>query len=77
MTVPTVHRDEHWADRPVFGEWPQFSAQVHGLTEPLLLETAEPAAEAVGGGLAPATCWHPPRPAQPGPIGERSGPGCG
>ncbi|MET9388615.1 DUF4241 domain-containing protein [Streptomyces sp. NPDC002928] len=76
VTVPKVRRDEHWADRPVFGEWPLLSARFHGLAEPPVFEITEAAAAADdGSGLAPATCWRPPRPAQPGSIGElfRSG----
>ncbi|MFJ5156391.1 DUF4241 domain-containing protein [Streptomyces sp. NPDC088353] len=76
VTVPGVRDDERWTDRHVFGEWPLLSAQVHGLTEPPVFEVTEAAAAADdGGGLAPATCWRPPRPAQPGPIGELFRPG--
>ncbi|MEU6011091.1 DUF4241 domain-containing protein [Streptomyces sp. NPDC047453] len=71
-----VRDDERWTDRPVFGEWPLLSAQVHGLTEPPVFEITEAAAAADdGSGLAPATCWRPPRPVQPGPIGELFRPG--
>ncbi|MFJ5900915.1 DUF4241 domain-containing protein [Streptomyces sp. NPDC093064] len=76
VTVPGVRDDERWMDRPVFGEWPLLSAQVHGLTEPPVFEITEAAAAADdGSGLASATCWRPPRPAQPGPIGELFRPG--
>ncbi|WP_225080947.1 DUF4241 domain-containing protein [Streptomyces sp. CoT10] len=76
VTVPRVRDDERWTDRPVFGEWPLLSAQVHGFKEPPVFEITEVAAAAGdGGGLAPATCWRPPRPAQPGPIGELFRPG--
>ncbi|MGW0817677.1 DUF4241 domain-containing protein [Streptomyces viridiviolaceus] len=76
VTVPRVRDDERWTDRPVFGEWPLLSAQVHGLTKPPVFELAEVAAAADdGSGPAPATCWRPPRPAQPGPIGELFRPG--
>ncbi|MFI1183479.1 DUF4241 domain-containing protein [Streptomyces sp. NPDC020799] len=75
VTVPGVRHDR-WTDRPVFGEWPLFSARFHGLTEPPVFEITEAAVAADGGtGLAPATCWRPPRPAQPGPIGELFRPG--
>ncbi|MFC9669949.1 DUF4241 domain-containing protein [Streptomyces sp. NPDC056949] len=75
-TVPRVRDDERWTVRPVFGEWPLFSAGFHGLTEPPVFEITEAAAAAEdGGGIAPATCWRPPRPAQPGPIGELFRPG--
>ncbi|MFB7739916.1 DUF4241 domain-containing protein [Streptomyces sp. NPDC056112] len=76
VTVPRVRDDERWTDRPVFGEWPLLSAQVHGFKGPPVFEITEVAAAAGdGGGLAPATCWRPPRPAQPGPIGELFRPG--
>ncbi|MFJ1865260.1 DUF4241 domain-containing protein [Streptomyces sp. NPDC088097] len=75
VTVPEVRDDERWTDRPVFGEWPLLSAQVHGLTEPPVFEITEAATAADGSGPAPATCRRPPRPAQPGPIGELFRPG--
>ncbi|MEU6986427.1 DUF4241 domain-containing protein [Streptomyces sp. NPDC046324] len=75
-TVPRVGDDERWAERPAFGEWPLFSARSHGLTEPPVFEITEPAAAAADGSRgAPTTCWHPPRPAQPCPIGELFRPG--
>ncbi|CAL9334577.1 hypothetical protein SUDANB96_00145 [Streptomyces sp. enrichment culture] len=74
VTVPRVRDDERWMDRPAFGEWPLLSAQVHGLTEPLVFEIGE-AADDSGGGPAPDTCWRPPLPAQPGPISELFQPG--
>ncbi|MGW2049914.1 DUF4241 domain-containing protein [Streptomyces sp. NPDC001858] len=74
ITVPRADDDERWTDRPAFTEWPLFSARLHGLTKPPVFEIVEPAAAAAaateGRGLAPTTCWRPPRPAQPGPIGE-------
>ncbi|MFH7594584.1 DUF4241 domain-containing protein [Streptomyces racemochromogenes] len=73
VTVPEVPEEERWTDRPAFGEWPLFSARVHGLAEPLRFETA--GADGDGSGLAPATCWRPPRPARPGPISELFRPG--
>ncbi|MFD3554469.1 DUF4241 domain-containing protein [Streptomyces goshikiensis] len=76
ITVPRVGDDERWTDRPAFGEWPLLSARSHGLTEPPVFEMTEPAAAAAdGSGLPPTTCWHPPRPVQPGPIGELFRPG--
>lgn len=76
VTVPRVGDDERWTDRPTFGEWPLFSARSHGLTEPPAFEITGPAAAAADGSpLAPTTCWRPPRPAQPGPIGELFRPG--
>ncbi|MCX5402652.1 DUF4241 domain-containing protein [Streptomyces sp. NBC_00335] len=76
VTAPRSRDDEHWVDRPVFGEWPLLSSQVHGLTETPVLDVAEPTAAATdGSGLAPTTCWCPPHPAQPGPIGELFRPG--
>ncbi|MEU6106694.1 hypothetical protein, partial [Streptomyces flaveolus] len=75
-TSPRLRDDERWMDRPAFGEWPLLSAQVHGLTEPPAFEAAEVAEAAEpGDGGAPATCWRPPRPAQPGPISELFRPG--
>ncbi|MFE9827015.1 DUF4241 domain-containing protein [Streptomyces sp. NPDC005791] len=63
-------------DRPAFEEWPLLSAQVHGLIEPPAFEAAEvPEAVEPGDGDAPATCWRPPRAAQPGPINELFRPG--
>ncbi|THA78677.1 DUF4241 domain-containing protein [Streptomyces sp. A0592] len=87
-TTPALSDDERWMVRPAFGEWPLLSARVHGFSEPPVLvaakvaESAE-AAEAVEGvegfhgarGSAPATCWRPPQPARPGPIGELFRPG--
>ncbi|MET9962785.1 DUF4241 domain-containing protein [Streptomyces sp. NPDC006326] len=76
VTTPTLREDERWMDRPAFGEWPLLSAQFHGLTEPPAFEVAEVAGAAEpGDGDAPATCWRPPRPAQPGPINELFRPG--
>ncbi|MFE5485912.1 DUF4241 domain-containing protein [Streptomyces sp. NPDC056527] len=76
VTVPKVGDDERWTDRPAFGEWPLFSARSQGLTESPVFEITAPAAAATdGSGLAPTTCWRPPRPAQPGPIGELFRPG--
>lgn len=76
ITVPQVRDNERWTDRPVFGEWPLLSARFHGLTEAQVFAVAEPAAAADdSSGRAPATCWRPPRPAQPGPIGELFRPG--
>ncbi|MEU3355174.1 DUF4241 domain-containing protein [Streptomyces sp. NPDC037389] len=75
-TMPSVRDDERWMDRPVFGEWPLLSAQLHGLTERPAFEITEAAAAADDGSkLAPATCWCPPRPARPGPISELFRPG--
>ncbi|MET9852142.1 DUF4241 domain-containing protein [Streptomyces sp. NPDC006450] len=71
VTVPGIGDDERWTDRPAFGEWPLFSARSHELTEPPVFEITELAAAAsAGSGHVPTTCWRPPRPAQPGPIGE-------
>ncbi|RAJ50748.1 uncharacterized protein DUF4241 [Streptomyces sp. KhCrAH-43] len=76
ITVPRVSDDERWTDRPAFGEWPLFSARSHGLTEPPVFDITEPPVAATyGNGLAPTTCWRPPRPAQPGPISELFHPG--
>ncbi|MFE5719944.1 DUF4241 domain-containing protein [Streptomyces erythrochromogenes] len=79
VTSPSLPDDERWMDRPAFGEWPLLSAQVHRLVEPPTFVAAE-AGEAGEGGQAgdvdaPATCWRPPRPAQPGPINELFRPG--
>lgn len=75
-TVPRVRDNDRWTDRPEFGEWPLLSARLHGLAEPPLFEVAESTAAADDdSGFAPATCWRPPRPAQPGPIGELFRPG--
>ncbi|MGW2202079.1 DUF4241 domain-containing protein [Streptomyces sp. NPDC001774] len=75
-TAPRVGDDERWCPRPAFGEWPLFSARSQALTEPPVFEITEPAAAAaVDSGLAPPTCWQPPRPVQPGPIGELFRPG--
>ncbi|MGW0032801.1 DUF4241 domain-containing protein [Streptomyces sp. NPDC003314] len=75
-TSPEVQEDERWMDRPAFGEWPLLSAQVHELIEPVSFGAAEVAEAAEPGGAdAPATCWRPPRPAQPGPINELFRPG--
>ncbi|WP_327302156.1 DUF4241 domain-containing protein [Streptomyces sp. NBC_01298] len=78
ITVPQVRDDERWMERPVFGEWPLLSARFHGMPETLSFEIAEAAAAAddsISSGHAPATCWRPPRPVQPGPIGELFRPG--
>ncbi|WP_432079669.1 DUF4241 domain-containing protein [Streptomyces sp. YPW6] len=76
ITSPGLRDDERWMDRPAFGEWPLLSAQVHGLSEPPAFEPAEVAEAAEPGeGDTPATCWRPPRPAQPGPINELFRPG--
>ncbi|MFD8990343.1 DUF4241 domain-containing protein [Streptomyces goshikiensis] len=76
VTVPRSRDDERWVDRSAFREWPLLSAQVHGHTEPPVFEITEPAAATADGGeLAATTRWRPPRPAQPGPIGELFRPG--
>ncbi len=76
ITSPAFRDDERWMDRHAFGEWPLVSAQVHGFIEPLDFEAAEVAEAAEPGDEdAPATCWRPPRPAQPGPISELFRPG--
>ncbi|MCX5376611.1 DUF4241 domain-containing protein [Streptomyces sp. NBC_00091] len=73
-TVPKVREDERWMVRPAFGEWPLLSAQAQGLTGAPVFEVAE-AEPGVAEGDAPATCWRPPRIAQPGPISELFRPG--
>ncbi|PKT71309.1 hypothetical protein CW362_19885 [Streptomyces populi] len=76
VTVPRVRDEERWMNRPAFGAWPLLSAQVHGLTEPPVFEITEGGAAADdASGSAPVTCWRPPRPARPGPIGELFRPG--
>ncbi|MFB7100550.1 DUF4241 domain-containing protein [Streptomyces hydrogenans] len=93
VTVPRVREDERWMDRPVFGEWPLLSAEVHGLTEPSFVEPYEQPVDETSqraaydgddNGVdsahgdddgAPATCWRPPRPAQPGPLTKLFRPG--
>ncbi|WP_411105150.1 DUF4241 domain-containing protein [Streptomyces sp. cmx-4-9] len=78
ITVPQLREDERWVERPVFGEWPLLSARFHGVAEAPVFEFAQAAPTAddySGHAPAPATCWHPPRPAQPGPIGELFRPG--
>ncbi|MFJ3828794.1 DUF4241 domain-containing protein [Streptomyces sp. NPDC090046] len=83
VTSPRLGEDERWMDRPAFGGWPLLSARMHGLTAPPVFEAAAEVAEAVeaaeaaesGDTDAPATCWRPPRPAQPGPINELFRPG--
>ncbi|MEU9036160.1 DUF4241 domain-containing protein [Streptomyces sp. NPDC048352] len=72
-TSAGLRDDERWMDRPAFGEWPLLSARMHGLTEPPVFEAA--VVSEGDGGEAPATCWRPPRPAQPGRIGELFRPG--
>ncbi|MGW2823683.1 DUF4241 domain-containing protein [Streptomyces sp. NPDC001443] len=73
VTLPRVRDHERWTDRPDFGDWPLFSARVHGLTRPPVFETTEATGDSSG--LRPVTCWRPPRPAQPGPITELFRPG--
>ncbi|WP_052714018.1 DUF4241 domain-containing protein [Streptomyces katrae] len=72
-TSADLREAQRWVDRPAFGEWPLLSARVHGFTEPPVFEAAEVADG--DGGEAPASCWRPPRPAQPGRIGELFRPG--
>ncbi|MEU5164527.1 DUF4241 domain-containing protein, partial [Streptomyces sp. NPDC020875] len=73
VTSPGLRDDERWMDRPAFGEWPLLSAQILGPIKPVIFEAAEVAQP--GDGDAPATCWRPPCPAQPGPINELFRPG--
>ncbi|MFE1383915.1 DUF4241 domain-containing protein [Streptomyces sp. NPDC058740] len=73
VTVPRIADDERWSDRPAFGEWPLLSAQVHGFARQPVFEVVEAADDSCG--PAPATCWRPPRPAQPGPIAALFRPG--
>ncbi|MFF8837414.1 DUF4241 domain-containing protein [Streptomyces sp. NPDC015130] len=83
VTVPRLGDDERWTDRPAFGEWPLLSAQLHGLTDLSAFEVtvftaatgATLTADDGTGGAPPATCWRPPRPAQPGPLTELFRPG--
>ncbi|MEU9237839.1 DUF4241 domain-containing protein [Streptomyces subrutilus] len=67
---------QHWQDRPDFDNWPLFAARWRGLPEPVALRAADvtPATADDTSG-APATCWRPPRPAQPGPLGALFRPG--
>lgn len=76
ITAPQVRDNERWMERPVFGERPLLSAQFHGVAETTDFEVAEAASAADDSSShAPATSWRPPRPAQPGPIGELFRPG--
>ncbi|MER8034922.1 DUF4241 domain-containing protein [Streptomyces hydrogenans] len=84
VTVPRVRDDERWMDRPAFGEWPLLSAEAHGFTESPVVETPEQPVDGTAeraeydgddNDSAPASCWCPPRPAQPGPITELFRPG--
>ncbi|MEU9193275.1 DUF4241 domain-containing protein [Streptomyces hundungensis] len=78
ITVPEIRDDERWMERPAFGEWPLLSAQFHGVAETPVFEFAEEVAapdDDSGNSPAPATCWRPPRPAQPGPMSELFRPG--
>ncbi|MFD3776353.1 DUF4241 domain-containing protein [Streptomyces sp. NPDC058612] len=72
VTSPRLRDEECWMERPAFGEWPLLSARAHGFIDPPSFKEAEAAgsAEPEGDEDAPATCWRPPCPAQPGPIGE-------
>ncbi|RKT02223.1 uncharacterized protein DUF4241 [Streptomyces sp. 3211.6] len=72
-TSAGLREDERWMERPAFGEWPLLSAQLHGFTEPPPIEAAVVLEGDVG--EAPASCWRPPRPAQPGRIGKLFRPG--
>ncbi|WP_432052426.1 DUF4241 domain-containing protein [Streptomyces xiamenensis] len=76
IASPELPEDERWMARPAFGQWPVLSAQLHGLIEPPTFETAQVTGAAEPGDAdIPATCWRPPRPAQPGPISELFRPG--
>ncbi|AIA07799.1 hypothetical protein DC74_7377 [Streptomyces noursei] len=80
MTVPGADV-RRWRSRPGFEDWPVVAALWQKLPGQV---TLRPAALAPGAGtadafdkvsVAPGTCWHPPRPAQPGPIDALFRPG--
>ncbi len=78
VTVPEADT-RRWQVRPGFEDWPVFAARRRRLPGPVALQAAalgSGAAETSGDASeAPATCWRPPRPAQPGPLDALFRPG--
>ncbi|MFD9289248.1 DUF4241 domain-containing protein [Streptomyces sp. NPDC060030] len=78
ITVPDA-ATRRWQARPGFDDWPVGAVSRLGLQGPVTLRAAPPAPDAAetpdAAREAPATCWHPPRPAQPGPIDALFRPG--
>ncbi|WP_406859076.1 DUF4241 domain-containing protein [Streptomyces sp. HUAS MG47] len=73
---------ERWHARPGFDAWSEWSvgaARHEGLPQPLTFRAAALAPGVADtsddGSEAPATCWRPPRPAQPGSLGALFRPG--
>ncbi|MCL6735934.1 DUF4241 domain-containing protein [Streptomyces neyagawaensis] len=69
VTVPDADT-RRWQDRPGFEDWPVAAARWRGLPGPVELQAAALDSGTVetprDASEAPATCWRPPRPAQPG-----------
>ncbi|MFG2332962.1 DUF4241 domain-containing protein [Streptomyces sp. NPDC048604] len=65
---------QRWQVRPEFEDWPLVSAHGRKLPGPVALQAAalvsgtEAADASDDESVIPATCWRPPRPAQPGPL---------
>ncbi|WP_434594779.1 DUF4241 domain-containing protein [Streptomyces sp. A5-4] len=78
VTVPGADI-RRWEVRPGFDDWPVVTARRRGLPGPVVLQAAVLASHAAetpdDASGAPATCWRPPRPAQPGPIDALFRPG--
>ncbi|MFE5959030.1 DUF4241 domain-containing protein [Streptomyces rubiginosohelvolus] len=76
VTVPAAGT-RRWQARPGFEDWPVVSALWLRVPEPVGLQAAALASDAGTSDASefPATCWRPPRPAQPGPLDALFRPG--
>ncbi|OEJ30410.1 DUF4241 domain-containing protein [Streptomyces subrutilus] len=69
LVTPPRADTRRWQGRPDFDDWPVVAARRRGLPEPVTLRAAEVTSTTPDDSSgAPATCWRPPRPAQPGPL---------
>ncbi|MFB7860862.1 DUF4241 domain-containing protein [Streptomyces sp. NPDC056069] len=74
VTSADVPVEQRWLDRPVFGSWPLFSGESHGIAGEPRMSTADPEPEP-DGEAAPKEPWLPPRPARAGRLDELFRPG--
>ncbi|OEJ97424.1 DUF4241 domain-containing protein [Streptomyces thermolilacinus] len=71
-----------WQVRPGFEDWPVVAALWTRVPGPVVLRATAPVSDTAASDTAasdaadaPATCWRPPRPAQPGPLDALFRPG--
>ncbi|MFD7911195.1 DUF4241 domain-containing protein [Streptomyces sp. NPDC059752] len=73
--VVEATEEERWMDRPEFGGWPVFSAQVHGPAEPVAFREMSVARPGADPECEPADRWRAPRPGEAGPLDALFRPG--